>query len=72
MGYDGVGFAPLPDFGYTYLDCDNCVDVAGNMPAEIGIIDLDFSLKNIAFFAVRYSLHQLVVHQPGGRIRLTR
>jgi hypothetical protein len=38
MGYDGVGFAPLPDFGYTFLDFDNCVDVAGNMPAEIGAI----------------------------------
>ena len=38
MGYDGVGFAPLPDFGYTVLDFDNCVDVAGNMPAEIGSI----------------------------------
>ena len=38
MGYDGVGFAPLPDFGYTFLDFDNCVDVAGNMPAEIGSI----------------------------------
>jgi hypothetical protein len=38
MGYDGVGFAPLPDFGYTFLDFDNCVDAAGNMPAEIGNI----------------------------------
>ena len=38
MGYDGVGFAPLPDFGYTFLDFDNCVDAAGNMPAEIGAI----------------------------------
>ena len=38
MGYDGVGFAPLPDFGYTFLDFDNCVDVGGNMPAEIGNI----------------------------------
>lgn len=38
MGYDGVGFAPLADFGYTFLDFDNCVDVAGNMPAEIGSI----------------------------------
>ena len=37
-GYDGVGFAPLADFGYTFLDFDNCVDVAGNMPAEIGSI----------------------------------
>jgi hypothetical protein len=36
MGYDGVGFAPLADFGYTFLDFDNCVDPAGNMPAEIG------------------------------------
>ncbi len=36
MGYDGVGFAPLADFGYTFLDFDNCVDVAGNMPAEVG------------------------------------
>ena len=38
MGYDGVGFAPLPDFGYTFLDFDNCVDVGGNMPAEVGAV----------------------------------
>ena len=37
-GYDGVGFAPLADFGYTFLDFDNCVDAAGNMPAEVGAI----------------------------------
>ena len=34
-GYDGVGFAPLADFGYTFLDFDNCVDGSGNIPAEI-------------------------------------
>ena len=33
--YDGVGFAPLADFGYTFLDFDNCVDGSGNIPAEI-------------------------------------
>ena len=38
MGYDGVGFAPLADFGFTFLDFDNCVDAAGNMPAEVGAI----------------------------------
>jgi hypothetical protein len=37
-GYDGVGFAPLADFGLTFLDFDNCVDVDGKMPAEIGSI----------------------------------
>ena len=35
MGYDGVGFAPLEGFGYTFLDFDNCVDVAGRVPPEI-------------------------------------
>jgi len=35
MGYDGVGFAPLEGFGYTFLDFDNCVDVAGRVPSEI-------------------------------------
>lgn len=34
-GYDGVGFAPLADFGYTFLDFDACVDVHGNTPKEI-------------------------------------
>ena len=37
-GYDGVGFAPLGDFGYTFLDFDNCVDSSGNIPAEIEAI----------------------------------
>jgi hypothetical protein len=35
MGYDGVGFAPLPGCGYTFLDFDNCVDVDGSLPTEI-------------------------------------
>jgi len=35
MGYDGVGFAPLPGCGYTFLDFDNCVDVDGSLPPEI-------------------------------------
>ena len=35
LGFDGVGFAPLNNFGYTFLDFDNCVDVHGNMPKEI-------------------------------------
>ena len=34
-GFDGVGFAPLADFGYCFLDFDNCVDVHGNTPKEI-------------------------------------
>ena len=34
-GFDGVGFAPLADFGSVFLDFDNCVDVHGNMPNEI-------------------------------------
>lgn len=34
-GFDGVGFAPLSDFGYCFLDFDNCVDVHGNTPKEI-------------------------------------
>jgi RecA/RadA recombinase len=35
MGYDGVGFAPMPDFGYTFLDFDNCVGPSGEIPTEI-------------------------------------
>ena len=35
MGYEGVGFAPLPDFGYTFLDFDHCVGPNGEIPAEI-------------------------------------
>jgi RecA/RadA recombinase len=35
MGYDGVGFAPMPDFGYAFLDFDNCVGPNGEIPAEI-------------------------------------
>lgn len=35
MGYDGVGFAPLDDFGYTFLDFDNCVGVDGSLPPEV-------------------------------------
>lgn len=34
-GYDGVGFAPLPDFGYTFLDFDHCVGPNGEIPTEI-------------------------------------
>jgi hypothetical protein len=34
-GFDGVGFAPLKEFGYTFLDFDKCVDVNGHLPAEI-------------------------------------
>ena len=34
-GFDGVGFAPLSDFGYVFLDFDACVDVHGNMPKEV-------------------------------------
>jgi hypothetical protein len=35
MGYSGVGFAPLPDFGYTFLDFDNCVGPSGEISPEI-------------------------------------
>jgi hypothetical protein len=35
MGFDGVGFAPLPGCGYTFLDFDHCVDVHGNIPPEV-------------------------------------
>lgn len=35
LGYDGVGFAPLDGFGYTFLDFDNCVAPDGSLPPEI-------------------------------------
>ena len=31
-GFDGVGFAPLPEFGIVALDFDNCVDADGLLP----------------------------------------
>jgi hypothetical protein len=34
-GYDGIGFAPMPDFGYTFLDFDDCVGPNGEIPPEI-------------------------------------
>lgn len=34
-GFDGVGFAPLSDFGYTFLDFDNCVGPDGAILPEI-------------------------------------
>jgi len=33
--YDGVGFAPMADFGYTFLDFDKCVDADGNLPDDV-------------------------------------
>lgn len=35
LGFDGVGFALLPDWKVMALDVDYCVDPAGNIPAEI-------------------------------------
>ena len=37
-GFDGVGFAPLKEFGYVFLDFDNCVDVVGHTNAEVEAI----------------------------------
>lgn len=34
-GFDGVGFAPLPEFGITALDFDHCVGPDGQIPSEI-------------------------------------
>jgi len=34
-GYDGVGFAPLADFGYVFLDFDNCIEPDGAFSADI-------------------------------------
>lgn len=34
-GMDGVGFAPMPEWGITALDFDNCVDADGKLPTEI-------------------------------------
>jgi hypothetical protein len=34
-GFDGVGFAPLKEFGYVFLDFDNCVDAGGHTNAEV-------------------------------------
>lgn len=34
-GFDGVGFAPLVEFGITALDFDNCVDADGGMPGIV-------------------------------------
>lgn len=37
-GFEGVGFAPLPGCGYTFLDFDNCVAPDGSLPQEIELI----------------------------------
>jgi hypothetical protein len=37
-GYDGVGFAPLPECGYVFLDFDKCVDAKGHMPGDVEAI----------------------------------
>jgi primase-polymerase (primpol)-like protein len=37
-GFEGVGFALLPQWGVTALDFDACVDADGRLPAEIGAI----------------------------------
>lgn len=34
-GFDGVGFAPLPDFGLTFLDFDACVDADGTVDETV-------------------------------------
>lgn len=34
-GFDGVGFAPLPEWGITALDFDQCIGPNGEIPAEI-------------------------------------
>lgn len=34
-GFDGVGFALLPDWGITALDFDKCVSPSGEVPKEI-------------------------------------
>lgn len=36
--FDGVGFAPLPECGYTFLDFDNCVDAKGHLPEDVEAI----------------------------------
>ena len=41
LGMDGVGFAPLPDWGIVALDFDNCVDPAGHLPPEVSAIVKD-------------------------------
>lgn len=35
MGYDGVGFAPLPGMDTAALDFDNCVGPNGELPKEV-------------------------------------
>ena len=37
-GYDGVGFALMPDWGITALDFDKCVAPDGSLPPEINEI----------------------------------
>lgn len=35
QGFTGVGFAPLPGFGFAALDFDDCIGPNGEIPAEI-------------------------------------
>lgn len=41
LGMDGVGFAPLPEWGIVALDFDKCVDADGHLPPEVSAIVKD-------------------------------
>lgn len=41
LGMDGVGFAPLPEWGIVALDFDQCVGPDGHLPAEVAAIVKD-------------------------------
>lgn len=41
LGMDGVGFAPLPEWGIVALDFDRCIDADGHLPPEVNAVVKD-------------------------------
>ena len=41
---------------------------AATLTAEVGVVELDLAVEDVACLAFGHRLHQLVVHEPGGRI----
>jgi KaiC/GvpD/RAD55 family RecA-like ATPase len=38
QGFDGVGFCPMPEWGYTLLDFDHCVTADGVLPDVLSLV----------------------------------
>lgn len=74
-GFDGVGFAPMADFGIVALDFDNCVGPGGRVHPEVEALlagtYAEYSPSGLgirAFF--RGQLGNMKAHAGGGRYGL--